>query len=271
MPSHRVRSFVFTWNNPPEDHHSCLKRDEIEYCVYQMEEVSTKHLQGYIELKNQMAFNKVRKWFPWHIEQRKGSQQEAIDYCQKADSRIDGPWEWGTRKVMGSRTDIKTAYAMVSTGKRKRDVAEAMPMVDAKYHRALDRYRSLVERDESKLFRELSVTVLYGSPGSGKTRYVVDQYPDCYILNQPESQLWWDGYEGEDVLLIDDFYGWIKWGGLLKILDGYCLRLAIKGSHTYAKWSKIFITSNDHPSLWYPNKGFKGTALDRRVHKIINM
>jgi hypothetical protein len=68
------------------------------------------------------------------------------------------------------------------------------------------------------------------------------------------------------VLLIDDFYGWIKYGFLLKVLDIYPLRLAVKGSHAYACWETVYITSNKAPETWYA--GGMTAALRRRIHSI---
>ena len=82
--SRRARNIVFTWNNPPTNHVDLLKlHPEIGFIVFQLEKGSngTEHLQGYIELSKQLRFNVLRKWHPWHIELRRGSQEEAIAYC----------------------------------------------------------------------------------------------------------------------------------------------------------------------------------------------
>ena len=34
---------------------------------------------------------------------------------------------------------------------------------------------------------------------------------DVFKITQ-DAYPWWDGYEGQKILLIDDFYGWVKWG-----------------------------------------------------------
>lgn len=272
MPATRVRNVVFTWNNPPEDHEKQLKDcDDISYCIYQIEEVSTRHLQGYLELKKQMSFNKLAKKFPWHIEARKGSQAQAIEYCSKEESRVQGPWEWGEKKVQGTRTDIDGMYAAIRAGKRERDIAEDMPTTHAKYFKAHDRYRSLIDYDSTKDFRTVSVTILWGEAGTGKTRMAVEDSDDYYILNAPTNgTLWFDGYQGEKTLIIDDFYGWIKFNEMLRIMDGYQLRLPVKGSFVYAKWTKVFITSNKKWSEWYPNVTNVNllAAFERRISEI---
>lgn len=55
---------------------------------------------------------------------------------------------------------------------------------------------------------------LFGESGSGKTRAVLRAFPDCFI--KPRTQ-WWDGYQEESVVCIDDVDKYdIKLGGMLK-------------------------------------------------------
>lgn len=268
--SKRLRNFVFTWNNYPEDHHSRLKeKREIAFIVYQEEvgENGTPHLQGYIELKNQTAFSKVRKWFKWHIEKRLGSQQEAIDYCSKSDTKVGETRTWGKKKCMGSRTDIQNAYEALKTGSSLLKVAEEAPLVHAKYFRAMQNYKGLLAKESTKEFRAVNVLVLWGEAGTGKTRYAYDNYKEVYALREQDGQIWWDGYEGEECLLIDDFYGWMPWGLFLSTLDGHPQRLNVKGGHTYAGWTTVIITSNQEPEKWYPKKGAP-KELIRRINEI---
>lgn len=273
MPATRLRNFVFTWNNPPENHEDLLKEfTEISYIIYQKEEAGQCHLQGYIELSKQMSFRKVGSKFAWHIESRRGTQQQAIEYCSKDDTRIDGPFSWGEKKQQGSRTDIDGMYAMIKEGSKEHEIAEAMPSIHARYFKAHDRYRGLLDKISTKDFRTLRVSVFWGTAGSGKTKRAIDEGDDWWILNAPRQNgaLWFDGYEGESTLIIDDFYGWIKYYDLLRILDGYQLRLEIKGGFRYAKWTRVIVTSNKEWSQWYPNVGDL-SALRRRIHDSVYM
>lgn len=276
MPARKIRNLIFTWNNPEEDFIDLLKsHEEISYCVCQLEEVSTLHVQGYIELHKQVSFAKVAKWFKWHIEPRMGSQSQAIEYCRKEESRKDGPWEWGERKVQGKRTDVEGMYEAIKLGKRERDIAEEMPAVHAKYFKAHDRYRSLVDYDLTKGERPLEVHVLWGKAGCGKTHKAIHDSEDYYILSQPSNgNLWFDGYQGEKTLIIDDFYGWIKFAEFLRITDKWQYRCPVKGGFTWAKWEKIFITSNSQPKDWYPNVSSdsnRWAAFERRMTSINKM
>lgn len=43
------------------------------------------------------------------------------------------------------------------------------------------------------------------------------------IYYKPRGELW-DGYHQQPSVIIDDFYGWLKYDELLKISDRYLLR-----------------------------------------------
>lgn len=90
------------------------------YMIYQPEECpDTKrwHIQGYLELKKQTVFNTVVGMFKCvvHLEARRGTQQEAIAYCSKKETRIAEPIEFGTliREECGKRTDLDVARKQI--------------------------------------------------------------------------------------------------------------------------------------------------------------
>lgn len=54
--------------------------------------------------------------------------------------------------------------------------------------------------ESKKLRTNLSVSVFIGPPGTGKTRYIYDNFDinDIYKLNTPSNgTLWFDGYQQE--------------------------------------------------------------------------
>lgn len=70
--------------------------------IYQLEkgENGTMHLQGYAEFKSPVSIKKAQSALQdyqhvVHLEPRRGSREQARDYCQKEDTRMAGPWETG--------------------------------------------------------------------------------------------------------------------------------------------------------------------------------
>jgi len=97
-----------------------------------------------------------------------------------------------------------------------------------------------------------SVTVLWGPTGTGKTRRAwelggVDAYPKI-----PNTKFW-DGYQGQKAVIIDEFRGDISISNLLRWFDRYPVLVEIKGSSTVLLADTIILTSNLDPRAWYPD------------------
>lgn len=278
----RARNYCFTINNPTEEElptnwtDEWIETNQIRYIVGQMErgESGTIHLQGYVQFKSPVgmktAKSKVGKRA--HMEMSRGSPDEARGYCMKEDTRLSGPWEKGECMKQGQRTDLAKVKVMIENGGLEKVFDEA-PEVLLKYPRGLMMMQEIVMKRRSMRKRlELHVTVIWGESGSGKTRSVYDRegFENTYALSYTDGRVWFDGYNGQSVLLIDEFYGAIKYSYLLQLLDIYPLRLEIKGGTVWSNWTKVYFTSNSHPKDWY--KGVQDTsALLRRIHEIIKV
>jgi len=138
----------------------------------------------------------------------------------------------------------------------------------AKYSKFAERVHEMSLKRKTRDFRHIEVIVHWGDTGTGKTRGPYDE--GAYKWN-PENVEWWDGYDGEPVLLIDEFYGQIKPARLLTLLDGYQCRLPVKCKFTYAQWEKVYITCNVHPDSWYPDVPERvKAAIQRRISKVVH-
>lgn len=262
----QMRHWCITFWKKPE------KKNFIEDVRYEIfgEEIcpttGTLHWQSYVEFNKPTSMARVKKIYEdkkiW-CKLRKGTRDQAREYCMK-DKKFTEIGRW--IKGQGHRTDLDGFIDELKEGRKLSEVAMENPGLYCRYRGGLKDIAGFVNEQNSKEFRKLDVEVLWGKAGSGKTRTAVESTDDYYILNQDDNSLYWDGYEGQKTLIIDDFYGWIKYGQLLKILDGYQLRLPVKGSYTYAKWEKVYITSNKPPEEWY-GMGLS-EALERRLHKI---
>lgn len=289
------RSFVFTlWDYTLSEQVRIYKffqennkKGLIRYLCYGKEESQDgrPHLQGYLEVGTEpirgAGLKKLFEEFDYksfhriHIEpkKRESTRDQARNYTKKEGKWIEfGNWKAGGQ---GARNDLIDAIEFLKkkTEENNLDVTlECMdrnPMEWAKYGRFMEKYQAAYEKKLSRGFRKLEVVVNYGDAGVGKTREVVEEceakndYP--FIANADEDFVF-DGYDGEKVLLIDDFKGQIKYKKLLRILDGYQYRCNVKGSCRYARWNKVVITANDRPEDWY--KYGLTDALNRRLKTI---
>jgi len=251
----------------------------MHYLVYQREvcpETGRMHFQGYCEFRSNQRLEAVRRLFPGaHLERRYGTQEQAIAYCTKDETRAPGstPIICGvpTLANQGARNDLLLVKNDIESGCSMMEVFEKHFNASCKYHKFFEKYKSmLINRDYIPLFRTVHVMVLWGDTGIGKTRKAYDLCPDLFKMPFGDSgTLWFDGYAFETTILLDEFYGQVKLSFFLQLLDGYPLRLPIKGSHTYAAWTKVIITSNVPPDQWY--KGVPDAsrrALMRRINSI---
>lgn len=280
----QAKNWCFTLNNPTEEQKELLlslyEPTVIQYMVWQEEEGEehTRHLQGYIQFIKRLRFNQVKALLceECHVEVARGSAEQNHTYCTK-EPRLDGPWERGTIKSQGERTDLKEVARQITSGKRVRDLVDTAPECIIKYSRGL---RALESESRAKVCSstrrlDMLVTVIIGDTGVGKTRHVLDKHGDenVYIVDCQNEKLWFDGYNGQKVLLLDDFYGGIKYHFLLRLLDVYPLQVEIKGGYVWAEWNRVYITSNKEPSQWYV-KHFEGglpAPLRRRIHQCCKM
>lgn len=243
--------------------------DELEYAVWQLEEcpeTGRLHYQGYLRLKNNAWQKRVQTHFlcdaSCHVEIAKGNAHQNTEYCTK-EGRKDGPWIVGVAPTssQGKRTDLLAATEMIAEGASMRTLAETMPTTYVRYERGL---RSLQQTlGQTNAMRQLSVEVHWGAPGTGKTRQAYERFPNLY--RWPGSK-WFDGYNGQETLLLDDFYGkGITYEDLLHLLDIYPITREVKGSMVQARWTTVIITSNKPIQAWYPEEE-EIEALTRRIH-----
>ncbi len=271
MPGNR--NWCWTLNNPTGLASALpFSRKDVKYSIWQLEEGenNTSHLQGYTEFHKQMAMSSLKKLHNRiHWEQRQGNRSQARDYCRKRDSRVDGPWEHGTwvENNPGRRTDLEQLKDSVDEGKKPKELWDDHYGPMCRYYKAVEVYREVTCPDRTW---KTKVIVYWGPTGTGKSwRASKKAGPDAYWVDAPKDshQLWWDGYDRHENVVLDEFYGWLPWSFLLRLLDCYPFKVPVKGGTRHWLAKKVYITSNKHPSEWYGEK-YKYETLERRLHKV---
>lgn len=263
------RAWCFTVNNPQGPlNFDTSPASLVRYAIYQEErgESGTPHYQGYIELNKPQrgsALKKLPGLETAHLEARQGRREQARDYCRKEDSRIAGPWEFGTwGDGQGDRTDLKAVKRRIDEGATELEIFDEFFGEAVRFHKAFQYYRLLKTPDRKE---KTTVYLLVGAPGTGKSRSCLEAYPNAYW--KPKGQ-WWDGYQAQEAIILDDFYGWLPWQELLHIMDRYPLQTQTKGGTVRFLAKNLAITSNTPPDNWYkPNPNIQMEAFYRRVDR----
>lgn len=283
-----------TLNNPTDLEKVSLKafaEDKCEYAIaaFEIGESGTHHIQAYMQLKRQSKLQTLKNQVSAraHYESAKGSPQDNKDYCSKGtqpkeewdDEKTAGAnygvdanifFEYGAMRIKGQRKDLELIAALNHEGASLKDIATDHPDTFIKFHKGILAHRFAIQepRDSST---PKEVIVHYGGTGTGKTRYCTELEPDAYIYG-PEQGMWWDKYDGEKEIIMDEFRAQVTFGYLLRLLDRYPMKVQFKGGMIELVADTIHITAPNHPKNWYAPETTKDGKLDqlkRRITKIL--
>lgn len=275
MPFMRARTVCFTWNNYDDFDVVLLEnleaKDTVRYLVAQTEvgASGTPHLQGYLELYRPLSLAALKKMFSpaVHFEARRGTQAEAIAYCQKDDSALPGNdyqyIEFGTPSRSTMSVDLVDD---IMAGASMKDIALSHPMAFLKGHNGILALKETITEPRKE---EPEVVVYWGETGTGKSYCAHRRWPDAYVIASPETKgaTWWfEKYDGQDTTIFDEFACQIPLQKFLKFLDRYEFRVQYKGGSSQFRSNRIVICSNFDPNDWYSDSASVGRrALRRRL------
>lgn len=280
------RNFCFTLNNPTDDNIQHIRdvwtSTKCAYYIAHLEtgDSGTPHLQGYVELAGNsrripgaVAYLGLRGI---HLEPRMGSREQAITYCLKDVLEGQVPLlesDIAKRRSndQGSRSDLHLFAAHLASGGGMAEGARSFPATFIRNYRGLEAYHALVNPPTARSAH--TCKVLWGPTGTGKSKFCADNYPGAFWFPRPTTEAFFGGYAGESTTIIDDFYSWIRFDMLLRMLDRYPLTVNVLGGHTTYRATETIITSNEPPSMWYPtlnNRALRFPALLRRIDQVIH-
>lgn len=214
------------------------------------------HLQGYAYFKNAITGGSFLKKIidpEAHIEKAKGSAFQNFEYCSKDKDFV----EFGKRPKQGERVDLEELADKIKSGEKTvKELTEDNPYAYHKFGRTLDKLEGI---KKNKVFRkEMTQGIwLYGPTGTGKSHRAFTMFGEFSVSTHylhTTSEKWWDGYEGQDIVIINDFRGEIPFGELLQLVDKwpYTVPRRYIGPIQFIA-TKLIITSSMHPDNVYHN------------------
>ena len=234
------RRWCFTLNNYVDNDETIFQELECVYIVYGREVGAnlTPHLQGFVTFAKLIRLGGMKKIHPGaHWEATKGTSPQASEYCKK-----DGNYfEKGVTPTQGKRNDLELVTSLIKSGTSVTTVALNHSSVYVKYYRGLEQLALKVQQPYGH--SDVRGVWFVGAPGTGKSRTARDLYPGAYLKSQNK---WWDGYNGEETVILDDFdKGGTCLGHLLKIwADRYPCTGETKGGTVHLRHHRFVVTSN---------------------------
>lgn len=291
------RKWNLTINNPIEKgwNHEKLNNtlqsigSIVYYCMSDEigNDTSTFHTHIYFVCKNCKDFTTVKNKFPqFHIEKALGTSQENKDYIfkegkwlndDKGETNIrDSHEEWGIMPVekQGRRTDMLQLYEMIKDGYSNVEIMDENPKYMLhldKIEKARQNYRESICKGKRRL--DLQCTYIWGVTGAGKTRYVMDKYGDENVYRVTDYEHPFDGYNGQEVLLFEEFRSSLRLSDMLSYIDVYYMDLPARYCNKVACYKRVYICTNIDLREQYPfqqkSENTSWQAFLRRINNVM--
>lgn len=291
------RKYQLTFNNPL-DHgygHDTIKnilasfKGITYWCMCdEVGEQGTPHTHLYLYANNAIELDTLRqRFYGAHIEVVKGSHRENLDYIRK-----EGKW----RNDAKSETNLPDTFEesgelppernkresvsaevldMITSGASDAEIVRTFPSKMNSLHHIDATRQALLEEQYRKEWRTLEITYLWGKTGTGKTRTVMERhgYENVYRVTNYKNPF--DGYQGQPVILFDEFRSSLPIADMLTYLDGYPLMLPCRYNDKVACFTKVYIVSNIPLEKQYPNVQVEEpetyAAFLRRINSVYEM
>lgn len=235
-------------------------------CSYCLSKNGMPHLHMVLCSESTMRRTAVINIFPSaHVEQLRGSKRTALSYILK-----EGLWEDNGEEVIAyelgklhkERTDnnkpkpsLNNARTMIEAGMKPDEIFEVDPWYRKIKSIVREEFFQKLERDTPPE-REIKVYWHTGESGSGKSHIyndLVAKNGEREVYFKSDTQFGWlDDYEGQRILIMDEFRGdEMKFKDLLSLLQGYRQKYRSRYNNVLGVWNEVHITSVLSPESVY--------------------
>lgn len=213
--SDRYRDWCWTFNNVEDSKELQgwleFLKEESRYTVGQPETAPTTgriHIQGYSEFSKPIRINALKAISKSvHLEKRKGTREQARDYCLKEESAAGDWFEFGEWKESGKSDVWNDMFKDIDAGATLNEVARDHGKTFARYYKGIAKTIELrqsrshdvvinyIKPEEAKLFKSKGYRKVYYQGGrfygtqEGCLKYILDPkgIPDSLLEEMLES------------------------------------------------------------------------------------
>ncbi len=225
----------------------------------EMSSTETLHVQGYIHFsgtKRRGAVNNLLHLQNLHLEMAKGTPSDNRAYCTDQEKRLadSEPFEYGDCPG-GQGSKLAIVAETIKTHGLKRAIEES-PQTYITNGRGMRDYDRFIKRQKTRP-DHVHVIVIHGDSGAGKSWWAKKLYDPGHTFTMPavprNGNAWFDGYDSERTLVIDEMSGRIEFELFKNMCDPLDMQVPVKGDYTPAMWNTVIVTTNNHPCTWYGN------------------
>lgn len=253
--------------------------ENMVYLVQQEERCPTTgrvHWQGFVVFEQTQRLSALRKILhSAHWEKMRGSVDEAADYCCDPKKRMDGGLllEDGVRPLFGdvaravsTRARYETAYNLAKEG----NFLAIEPSMMVRHLPNLLKIHNMFGKRPDNI-DGLPVGIwIAGAAGTGKTT-LCQSYK--HYVKDPRHK-WFDGYQSEDVIVVDDFAPFhVAQTDILKQLGHqFVMQGETKGGAIWLRPRVTIVTSQYMMhEIWPPDKDGESHAAVSRRYRFFEM
>nr|USZ80622.1 replication-associated protein [Sichuan tick-associated circovirus 5] len=265
MPCPQARYYILTI---PYENFTPFLPPNVKYIKGQLEQGANTgylHWQLIIHFSQKKTLQYVKLIFGDTIHAEATKSKAAEDYVWKDESAIQG-----TRFVLGEpslKRNSEKDWDLIVKHARDGSFEHIPGDVLVRCYGNLKKIRVDSLKPESI---EREVYVYWGTTGAGKSKRAWEEATFDAYPKDPNTKFW-DGYNGQENIVIDEFRGFISISHLLRWLDRYPVIVEVKGSSCVFKGRRIWITSNLSPEEWYKDLDHETfLALRRRFTNVIH-
>jgi hypothetical protein len=205
---------------------------------------------------------------------------EQQDYCTgknsdgtPKESFVEVVRDDGTGPMQGTRGDITDLKRKLDEGGDLLDCYEHDFATTARCYKALENYTDLKRR---KLYRtEMTTGTWYwGKTCVGKSHKAFENYsPETHYVMEAADNGWWDGYQGEETVILNDFRGQIPYEEMLTLVDKWPKKVKRRCREPTPFISKhIIVTSSLHPEDVYNRRAERDDIAQlKRRFKVVEL
>lgn len=256
MENGKKRKWFCTINNWTEkDYMECEKLMEKTLYGILCKEIGKKcgvpHLHLWLHFKNGREFKTIQnKLKRANIQPGKGTDIQVRKYLTKEENFIENgnPIE---EKEQGQRTDLEDLKDDIMNGKKVDDIVVETPHLYHQYGRTLEKLETIRNRKKFRTWMTKGYWV-WGPGGVGKSHRAFKNFnPDTHY-RKPLNEKYWNGYTGQEIVILNEFKGQIFFGELMELVDKWPHTVVVKNGEAMPFLAKeVWITCSKNPYSLY--------------------